>query len=145
MPTVMKFGGTSVEDERGFERVVNIVKGVYAQEVTLPVVVVSAMSGVTDALLESVDRAATGDPEEARRLLEPHWRRHLTVVRALAVQPSAIEDMLEGARREVAELLQAANVQVMPRPLLQDLIASYGERLSSLLLSDMVRQIGLPD
>ncbi len=140
----MKFGGTSVEDERAFERVVNIVKCVYTQNETLPVVVVSAMSGITDALLESVERAATGDPDGGRRILEPHWLRHLNVARALAIQAGAIEDMVESARREVSELLQAATAQVIPRPLLQDLIASYGERLSSALLSDMFRQVGLP-
>jgi aspartate kinase len=144
MPTVMKFGGTSVEDERAFERVVDIVKCVYAQNVTSPVVVVSAMSGVTDALLESVERSATGDEEGGKRLLEPHWLRHLTVARALAIEPSAIEAMLESVRREVAELLQATNAQMMPRPLLQDLIASYGEHLSSALLAAVLRHAGLP-
>jgi len=140
----MKFGGTSVEDERAFERVAKIVQCVHALNVTRPVVVVSAMSGVTDALLESVERAAAGDSEGGKRLLEPHWLRHLTVARALAIEPSAIEAMLERTRREVAELLQATNVKVMERPLLQDLIVSYGERLSSALLADVFRHIGLP-
>ena len=140
----MKFGGTSVEDKRAFERVVNIVNCVHAQNVTPPVVVVSAMSGVTNALLESVERAAASDPEGGKRLLEPHWVRHLTVARALAIEPSVFEAMLESARREVADLLQATSAQMMPRPLLQDLIASYGERLSSALLAGVLRQTGLP-
>jgi aspartate kinase len=144
MPTVMKFGGTSVEDERAFDRVVNIVNRVHVQNATPPVVIVSAMSGVTDALLESVERAAAGDPQSGKRLLEPHWQRHLNVARALAIQSETTETVLENARREVAQLLQVLHAQVMPRPLLQDLIASYGERLSSALLADVLRQFGLP-
>lgn len=140
----MKFGGTSIEDERAFERVANIVDCVLTQNLTPPIVVVSAMSGVTDALLESVELAATGDPDGGKHLLERHWIRHLTVARALAIESGAIETMLENARREVAELLHATNAQVMARPLLQDLIISYGERLSSALLADVLRQIGLP-
>src|SRR5438876_183289 len=58
-PTVLKFGGTSVEDAAAFERVAEIVR---AERRARPVVVVSAMSGVTDALLASVD-AASADPD----------------------------------------------------------------------------------
>jgi aspartokinase len=50
MPTVMKFGGTSVGDARAFENVAQIVAARIHLE---PVVVVSAMSGVTDALLQA--------------------------------------------------------------------------------------------
>ena len=55
MPTVMKFGGTSVSDARAFENVAQIVAARIQLE---PVVVVSAMSGVTDALLASTLIAA---------------------------------------------------------------------------------------
>src|SRR5678816_2526639 len=48
MPIVMKFGGTSVADAAAFENVARIVD---AERAAFPVVVVSAMSGVTDALL----------------------------------------------------------------------------------------------
>ena len=144
IPTVMKFGGTSVGDESAFERVANIVNRVHAQGATSPVVVVSAMSGVTDALLKSVERAAAGDPEAGSRLLETHWLRHLNVARALVIEPWAIERMIESARGEVAQLLQAISAQIKPRPLLQDSIASYGERLSSALLAAVIRQKGLP-
>lgn len=139
----MKFGGTCVEDTRAFERVAHIVSMACTPCGPKPVVVASAMSRVTDALLESVERAAAGDPEAAMRLLEPHWARHLTVARALAFEPSALEAMLDSARREVADLLQATSAQTMPRRFLQDLVVSYGERLSSSLLAAVLRQAGL--
>jgi len=57
-PTVMKFGGTSVGDVAAFERVFHIVS---TQIEKHPVVVVSAMTRVTDALLNAFDIAKKGD------------------------------------------------------------------------------------
>ena len=66
-PLVMKFGGTSVGDATAFERVRRIVR---ARESEHPVVVVSAMGGFTDALLEAVEAAHKGDPDAAARSLD---------------------------------------------------------------------------
>ncbi|PYP34429.1 MAG: lysine-sensitive aspartokinase 3, partial [Gemmatimonadetes bacterium] len=68
---MLKFGGTSVEDAAAFERVAEIVR---AERGAHPVVVVSAMSGVTDALLASVEAASAAE-------LEPHFERHRDVAR----------------------------------------------------------------
>lgn len=142
-PTILKFGGTSVEDASAFGRVRRIVR---AREGTRAVVVVSAMSRVTDALLESVERAANGELDAAVRLLREHFERHLNVARAhLALESqSTVEAAIESARREIAELLQAAAAHQMPRPVLQDVIVSYGERLSATLLAAVLREDGLP-
>ena len=61
-PIVMKFGGTSVGDVAAFERVFHIVS---TQIERRPVVVVSAMTKVTDALLNAFDIAKKGDAAEA--------------------------------------------------------------------------------
>ena len=58
MPTIMKFGGTSLEDADAFVRVGRIVREQEGKGPTHPVVIASAMSRVTDALLESISRAA---------------------------------------------------------------------------------------
>jgi aspartate kinase len=141
-PTVLKFGGTSVEDARAFERVARIV---LAQADASPVVVVSAMSRVTDALLASFKRAAEeGKAEEAARSLEEHFDRHRAAARELlsAEDAAAFEAALSKARCELAALLQAAATQVGDRPALQDEVLSYGERLSADLLAGVVRGIG---
>ena len=57
-PTVMKFGGTSVEDTAAFRNVTSIVKVAAASR---PVVVVSAIGGFTNTLLQSVEQAIAGD------------------------------------------------------------------------------------
>jgi len=51
-PIVMKFGGTSVADPDAITRVIGIVKAARESSGLPPVVIVSAMSGVTDRLLE---------------------------------------------------------------------------------------------
>jgi aspartate kinase len=139
-PIIMKFGGTSVADSRAFARVLDIVR---AHKNSHPVVVVSAMSGVTNALLEAVDLAAAGRSSDAVSLLEPHWERHLTVARELAEAPASFADSLHAVKAELAELLQATESQTRTQPLLRDLIVSYGERLSAMLLAAVLRRGGL--
>ena len=63
---VMKFGGTSVEDSAAIQRAANIVLGRMDQR---PVVVVSALAGVTDSLLVMSQNAASGLLPQALELL----------------------------------------------------------------------------
>ena len=75
-PTVMKFGGTSVGDVAAFERVLHIVS---SQLPRRPIVVVSAMTKVTDALLAAFEIAKKREFAEALNSLEPHFDRHVEV------------------------------------------------------------------
>ena len=70
---VMKFGGTSVQDAKAIKRVRGIVKGRLAQK---PVVVVSAMSKVTDQLLAMARAAGNGDRKTALGLSRALRERH---------------------------------------------------------------------
>src|SRR4029077_20529997 len=72
---VMKFGGTSVEDSSAIDRAAKIVAGRRDQ---LPVVVVSAMSKVTDQLLAAGQAAGSGDPARALELSRGLRERHYT-------------------------------------------------------------------
>ena len=135
-PTVLKFGGTSVEDAAAFERVAEIVR---AERRARPVVVVSAMSGVTDALLASVDAASAAD-------LEPQLERHRRVARGLldAAAAAGFEAELEGAREEIGRLLARVSQAGSTLPQLRDEVVSYGERLSSSLLAGVLAARDLP-
>jgi aspartokinase len=79
----MKFGGTSVKDVAAFARAAEIVG---AQKDSSPVVITSAMSKVTDALLAAFDTAKKGDSDSAAALLEPHLERHVEVCENLCTQ-----------------------------------------------------------
>lgn len=146
----MKFGGTSVGEARAFERVAALVER--ASEHARPVVVVSAMSRVTDALLEAFERAAEGSAEDAVAQLEEHFERHTQVAGALLKRDAAAEfgASLEEARRELSGLLREVsgahvNESEQSRRLLvlKDEVVSYGERLSSKLLAAVLRERGL--
>jgi aspartate kinase len=138
----MKFGGTSVADAEAFERVAALVR---RHEGVRPVVVVSAMSRVTDALLESVRVAGDGRALEASDALEEHFERHLEVARALLDEGvrGFFEAAVEETRREVGEALREVAAGERPRALMQDLVVSHGERLSATLLAAVLRGQGL--
>ena len=142
-PLVMKFGGTSVEDAGAFERVSRIV---YSRRESLPVVVVSAMSKVTDALLTSAQRSVEGELDAARDSIEEHFKRHLTVAETLlsASERVKFESLIEETRSNVATLLRAIREQRPSFAPLQDTLLSIGETLSASLLAAVLREEGLP-
>jgi aspartate kinase len=141
-PLVMKFGGTSVEDAPALARVAEIVG---ARKFQQPVVVVSAMSRVTDALLAAMRRAAGGDAVAALASLEPHFARHLDAAQSLlaADEVEAFAATVATARDDLAALLREVAARTRPVAVLQDSVVSFGERLSSTLLSAILRAQGL--
>jgi aspartate kinase len=143
-PTVMKFGGTSVEDARAYARVADLVRAA-TTAAERPVVVVSAMSGFTDALLAAAAQAAAGRPSEARRSLEEDFARHAEVARELlpAAGGEGFASLLASARAEVAAALEESAGGARPPALLQDRVVSFGEQLSANLLAAVLRARGL--
>lgn len=138
----MKFGGTSVGDVAAFERVFHIVS---TQIDKHPVVVVSAMTKVTDALLAAFETAKKGGFAEAVASLEHHFERHLQVSRHFlaADKPNAFNGELDFARDELSELLMRVSRRSLPLQMLKDAIQSYGEQLSSRLLTEVLKAKGV--
>jgi len=141
-PTIMKFGGTSVEDAGAFRNVAAIVRVAVASR---PVVVVSAISGFTNALLASVQKAIEGDARAATRLLDQDLRRHISIARELlkAESCAAFELTVAVARREIRQLHKIIAVHPVTHPPLQDEIVAYGEQLCSQLLAAVLRENSL--
>lgn len=142
-PTILKFGGTSVADASAVTRVAGIVA---ARGSPRPVVVVSAISGCTDALLGSVERAAAGDLAGALRAADPLWERHGDIARQLLPGDSAARyaTALDDTRRRVAELLGQLQLHPSRQAALRDAIAASGEQLSASLLAAVLAAAGLP-
>ncbi len=138
----MKFGGTSVGDVAAFERVLNVVSSQIGKN---PVIVTSAMTRVTDALLAAFDIAKKGDAATAFKSLEPHFERHLVITERF-LPPSGGNPFLTEynyAREELEDLLTRAQRRSLPLQMLRDAVVSYGEQLSSRLLTEVLRAKGL--
>ncbi len=141
-PTVMKFGGTSVGDVAAFERVFQVIS---TQSDKQPVVIVSAMTKVTDALLDAVEIAKKGDFAASFASLEPHFERHVEVSKHFIPDavPNAFSGELEFARGELSDLLMRVSRRSLPLAMLRDAIVAYGEQLSSRLLAEVLKAKGV--
>jgi len=138
----MKFGGTSVEDQTAIARTAGIVAGRVAAG-KKPVVVVSAMSKVTDQLLACAAAASRGDRTGALAISSRLRSRHRDTAAALVKDCAALQTSIEHEFDSLDEILRglAAILELTPR--ISDLIVSYGERLSSAMIAEAFRERGL--
>src|ERR1700745_1575301 len=137
MPTrciVMKFGGTSVGDAKAIGRVVEIVRARLPER---PVVVVSAMARVTDQLLEMARSAGAGDRKTALTLARELRERHYTTASELLGTGvfTQFHSDLGGEFEEIEELLRGISAVGELTPRSTDHVASFGEMLSSKLVT----------
>jgi aspartate kinase len=139
--TVVKFGGSSIQDAPAFERVAQIVRSKAAAPL---IVVASAMSGVTDALIKSFRGLSTYGVDGAARLLEDHFVRHLEVGQKLSPGRFArLQSLIEISRHEIFESLTRASCNGNADLRAHDSIASQGERLAANLLALVLEEHGM--
>ena len=142
---VQKFGGTSVADPEAIRRLIEIVRTARARDGRGPAVVVSAMSGVTDALLAIAAAAGAGRQDEALTRIDQLRTRHLTAARELAPEAAkALDPILNEQFDQLAAVVKALAVlkEVSPRTL--DVVAAMGELLSSRIVAAAMVSAGLP-
>src|ERR687889_1293090 len=107
---VVKFGGTSVADADAIRRAAEIVRGRLERR---PIVVVSALSGTTNALLALGEQAAQGQLIAAIRAVEGLRERHLKEAETLLVTCGEMPDVcaeLSATFDELASLVEALSV-----------------------------------
>ena len=144
---VMKFGGTSVEDASAMLRTARIVAGRQAKGLK-PVVVVSAMSKVTDQLLACAAAASAGrgDREAALEITSRLRMRHLQTASELVSgeRLTTLQQDINRAFDSLDELARGIAILRELTPRTADLIVSYGERLSSVIVTAAFAEHGLP-
>ena len=132
---VMKFGGTSVANFEAITRAVFIVGGRLNQK---PVVVVSALSKVTDLLYRISDAAASGNAAETAALLGELRSRHVNLASELLEQSPALKESAVSSVNEICDKLAALVRAVCAVGELSDrnkaIIISNGELLSSTII-----------
>jgi aspartokinase/homoserine dehydrogenase 1 len=142
---IMKFGGTSVGSAVAMRATADIV---HAAQANWPRVVVisSAMSGVTDALLKGAHTAADGDANTFRSIAQELRAKHLTALSDLVKQPqhsSVARATVEVYLSEFESLCHAVNVLGEASPRALDAISSLGERMSIQLIAAYLKSIGI--
>jgi aspartate kinase len=143
-PVVMKFGGTSVADAPAIARAVAVVAGTRDDSGGPVVVVVSAMSGVTDRLLALAGAAErrAGTHRDADDL----WARHVEALTALVAADACAAHLPQIAEHfaDLRALLGAASILRSASPAALDAIASTGELASSRIVCAALHAAGVP-
>lgn len=140
---ILKFGGSSLADPERIRRVVELVRQSSQQAPTI--VVVSALGGVTDELLDVVEAAVGGVPGQDGRIAEI-GERHRKALGALAdaaeLDPLVAEQ--DGLLAQLEDLLRGVSLlhECSPRTLAS--VLSFGERLSAPIVAAALRRGGVP-
>ncbi len=138
---VLKFGGTSVKDAKNISKVIDIVS---ANESRQLVVVVSALGGITNQLIEAANQAEVGK-ETYKALLAEIEIRHLDIVKALITvsRQSSVVAKVKMQLNELEDLLRGLSLvgEVTNRTL--DVVQSFGERLSSYIIFEAFKERGI--
>jgi aspartate kinase len=147
MSVVMKFGGTSVADPDAINRLIAIVQRQHEMPGSggAPVVVVSALAGVTDKLVAVAQMAQDGEGGRAAAELEALLERHLTV--AEAVTSGSRSRLLAEVRcefQELAGLVHALAVLGEVSPRSRDAVHAVGEVVSSRIVAAAFADHGVP-
>jgi bifunctional aspartokinase / homoserine dehydrogenase 1 len=141
---IMKFGGTSVGDASCIARTAKIIA--QAAKENPSVVVVSAMSGVTNRLIEAAKTAQAGNVAEAEAILDALEKQHETALASLlpdAQKRAHLRQRLELVLAEGSRLCEGTALlrELTPRTL--DAISSLGERLAAPLVAATVDDLGV--
>ncbi len=139
---VLKFGGTSVATAENIQQVTGIVRSVLEKDNCI--VVVSALGGITDLLLDAAAAAAAGD-ESFRETLKLIEQRHIETVKQLlpVTQQSQALSLVKTTCNEIEDITNGIYLLEELTGKTRDRIASYGELLSSQLIAAKFNTDGL--
>lgn len=136
---VLKFGGSNLKKKNDILRIVDVI-GKYHGPV---VIVVSAFYGVTDMLVQALEGVKTDESavkELTDKLLSLKVETLEEVIDDPAVRDEIFTELLERIKK-LKKYLQGVNFFGDIPPFVNDTILSYGERLSSLMLSGILRYL----
>jgi bifunctional aspartokinase / homoserine dehydrogenase 1 len=140
---VLKFGGTSVANAKNINVVVSIVQQKLKEETKITVIL-SALGGITDALLEAATLASVGDIsyKEKLRVIE---QRHLAVVKELIPldKQSSVLSMVKKRCNEIEDTCNGVFLLKELSMRTKDSIMSYGELLSSQIFAAKLKTVGI--
>ena len=134
---VMKFGGTSVGSVNSILSVKHIVESVSEPVI----VVVSALGGITDKLINTSKMASTGNAayeDEFQQIVSRHVEMVKEVLPA-GERQEALQGKIGELLNELKDIFQGIYLIKDLSPKTSDMIVSYGERLSSLIVAELIK------
>ena len=135
---VLKFGGTSVGTAQGLAHVRHIVE-TSAQGADTTIIVVSALSGITDQLIATAQTAARGDESYRDSVAAMKLRHHQIIRQVIAPeQQPPLSEHIDRLFYELSSILHGAYLIQELTPKTADTIVAYGERLSSLICTALI-------
>ena len=141
---VLKFGGTSVANAENLRQVISIVKT--GRKKDKLIVVVSALGGTTDVLLQAARQAAEAN-EAYKELLAASEQRHLDVVKQLipVTRQSSALSLVKKQFNEIDDICNGIFLLGELTERTTDKILSYGELISSQIVSAALQAAGLAE
>ena len=139
---VLKFGGTSVANAENINKAAGIIKSALSKDKII--VVVSALGGVTDMLLQCGILAAKGN-QEYKQLLQDITQRHLATIKTLlpvTTQSSILSQVMQQCN-EVEDVCNGVFLLKELSARTKDKIMSYGELLSSQIIASYLSCSGV--
>ena len=141
---IHKFGGASLANGAAIAQAVAIIR---ARRPAPMVVVVSAMAGVTDALLDLAAAAIQRGPDSARATVEALCAQHLGAVRALLGPGPRTDELVQTIEHAFAEVEPlAAGLRILREltPRTTDYLVARGEQLSARIVAAALDCAGCP-
>jgi aspartokinase/homoserine dehydrogenase 1 len=139
---IMKFGGTSLGDASCIQRVVEIIREASGKGDI--VVVVSAMAGVTNKLVDAAANSEAGNRSAAATIFEELRKQHEQAVNTLLDSPGELHAKMWGLFQEGDSLCEETNRLRQLTPRVSDSISSLGERLSAPIIAAVLSKRGMP-
>lgn len=134
---VLKFGGTSVGSAENIQKVKEILLG---QDEDL-IVVVSALGGITDKVLSAAKMAAIGTGYFQAELTEINTRHHDTIEKLFeGEKQTEVKQKVQVLLDELGRIVHGVSLIGELTPKTLDKIGGFGERLSSLIISEFIPQ-----
>lgn len=140
MTKVLKFGGTSVGTKKRTEKVAQIIAETHARD-SITVVVLSAIGGVTDLLIDCA-HAAERDRDQTWQKLSKVRSKHFDVF-GEQLRDSETLSGFEATFSELRNLLTGVSLVRECSARTMDLVLSFGERLSAFLMTSLLKSMGV--
>ena len=139
---VLKFGGSSVGSPDGVKHIIDILKD-NARSGDVPVVVVSAFSGVTDILIDLANRAVKGENvlKEIAGLVKRHKDCRAKFIKG--PEKTNADKAIDKLSDELSQMMDGLSLLGELSKRSMDLVMSFGERLSAGLLAEIFSANGI--